>query len=149
MLKTYHSYHLPFGVYIEYGVYTQPYINLTCGPPDGISPDLTSYEAHEMRIPPIMIVRVGQCLPNVYDTSMSLWVVREVGSSCNIHGKLPGIHHKAPCSFHHLVDHIVGIALTCPASSVPGAVLCPRWEEGSVPHPSSVWCTSLHHSPPR
>ena len=54
---------------IEYGVITQPYINLTycrspqSGPPVGLSPDLTYHGAHEMRIPPMMNVKVGKCLP--------------------------------------------------------------------------------------
>ena len=65
----YQRHHLPFGVkYWVWCNYATIYQLDLCrspqgGPPDGLSPDLTYHGAHEMRIPPMMNVKVGKCLP--------------------------------------------------------------------------------------
>ena len=97
----------------------------------------------------MMNVKVGKkAYLNACDISMALLGVREVQSSCNKHGKLLDTRRTAPCSSSHWADRIVGIFWTRPASSVPGATLCPEWKEGSVPRLSSVLYIWLHRSPP-
>ena len=49
---------------------------------------------------------------------MSLSGMQEEVPACNTRGALSSICRKAPCSFRHPVDRIIGTSLTCPASSV-------------------------------